>query len=193
MVVKRVFAVDPGYERSALVIFDGERVLEACTLENVDLLVRLRGRLATHADVLVIEQIAAMGMTVGAEVFETCFWSGQFAEAWAGRQCDMAWDRVKRHAVKTHLCGNQRAKDANIRQALIDRFGPGKDRAIGTKKAPGPLYGIHGDEWAALAVAVTWWDRYRPLWERDDPAGTLRLLDFCCSAQPPELSRCIDG
>jgi hypothetical protein len=41
-----------------------------------------------------------------------------------------------------------RAKDANIRQALIDKLG-----AVGTKKAPGPLYGISGHLWAALAVA----------------------------------------
>jgi hypothetical protein len=27
-------------------------------------------------------------------------------------------------------------------------------KAIGTKKAPGPLYGLKGDEWSALAVAL---------------------------------------
>jgi len=52
-----------------------------------------------------------------------------------------------------------RAKDANIRQALIDRYGPGKDKAIGQKKTPGPLYGFKSHEWAALAVAVTWMDQ----------------------------------
>ena len=46
-------------------------------------------------------------------------------------------------------------RDANIRQALIDRYGPGKDRAIGRKLSPGPLYGLSGDCWSALAVAVT--------------------------------------
>ena len=51
------------------------------------------------------------------------------------------------------LCKNNRAKDKNIRQALIDRFGPGK-AAIGTKKAPGPLYGLKSHLWSALAVAV---------------------------------------
>ena len=58
-----------------------------------------------------------------------------------------------------HLCGHPRAKDPNIRQALLDRFGPGREKALGTKKAPGALYGIKGDEWAALAVAITWWDQ----------------------------------
>lgn len=36
---------------------------------------------------------------------------------------------------------------------------PGKEKAIGKKATPGPLYGVVGDEWAALAVAVTWWDQ----------------------------------
>jgi hypothetical protein len=34
-----------------------------------------------------------------------------------------------------------------------------KDRAIGKKKSPGPLYGIKGDQWAALAVALCLGDR----------------------------------
>jgi hypothetical protein len=38
---------------------------------------------------------------------------------------------------------------------LLDRFGPGREVAVGTKRAPGPLYGIKGDEWSALAVALT--------------------------------------
>ncbi len=42
----------------------------------------------------------------------------------------------------------------NIRQALIDRFGP-----PGKKKAPGATYGLSGDMWSALAVAVTFTDK----------------------------------
>ncbi len=74
---------------------------------------------------------------------------------------------LKRFDVKLHLCGNARAKDTNIRQALIDRFGgiEGKSKAVGTKKAPGPLYGCKSHMWAALAVAVTWWDTHQALAE----------------------------
>ncbi|HET6477318.1 MAG TPA: hypothetical protein VFH93_14740 [Thermoleophilia bacterium] len=45
-------------------------------------------------------------------------------------------------------------KDANIRQALLDRFGG--PAAVGRKAAPGPLYGIARDVWSALAIAVTY-------------------------------------
>jgi hypothetical protein len=57
---------------------------------------------------------------------------------------------VYRHQVKMHICGHPRAKDSNIRQALIDKLGP-----VGTKAAPGPLYGVKSHAWAAVAVAVT--------------------------------------
>ncbi len=100
---------------------------------------------------LAIEMIASYGMPVGKEVFETAFWAGRFAQAWEPG----AWDLVYRKDVKVHLCGSFRAKDGNVRAALLDKFGGAKE-AQGTKKTPGALYGISGDKWSALAVAVTW-------------------------------------
>lgn len=153
-------AIDPGPQDSALVVLaSGQRVPVHSRMPNEQLLRNLLGIPMTCADVLVIEQIASFGMAVGAEVFETCVWTGRFIQAWEGRHQHIPWTRIKRHEVKSELCKTQKAKDANIRQALIDRFGPGKEKAIGTKRNPGPLYGIAGDEWSALAVAVTWWER----------------------------------
>jgi len=157
-----IFAVDPGPEQSALVIYEpsAARIVEHVTAENPLLLDRFSHRTRAASDWLVVEQVASFGMAVGADVFETVFWTGRFIQAWAGYHASMPWARVKRHEVKTHLCHSMRAKDANIRQALIDRFGPTKDRAIGTKNKPGQLYGISGDQWSALAVAVTWADQH---------------------------------
>jgi hypothetical protein len=98
--------------------------------------------------------IACYGMPVGAEVFETCVWIGRFLQRWEG-----PYSLVYRREVKLHLCDSARAKDANVRQALIDRFGPGKQKAIGLKASPGPLFQIKADLWAALGVAVTFADR----------------------------------
>jgi hypothetical protein len=64
------------------------------------------------------------------------------------------------------------AKDANIRQALIDRFGGSKEAAIGTIKRQGPLYGVKGHEFAALAVAVTWIETRSTHAQRIVPAQT---------------------
>jgi hypothetical protein len=157
--IQKVYAIDPGPTQSALVVFDGVGVLNAQTLPNDELLAEISDRTRTPRHVLVVEQIASFGMPVGAEVFETCVWSGRFIQAWTGYRAPlMPWGRLKRHEVKAALCFNQRAKDPHIRQALIDRFGPGRERAIGNKANKGPLYGVRADEWAALAVAVTWWD-----------------------------------
>lgn len=156
---RTILSIDPGPVRSAWMVFN-DTVPEVFGMDsNEGLLHRLRTwhddarlTLVPFLDAVVIEKVEAMGMAVGAEVFETVWWSGQFAEA-------ARWfrvDRVTRRQVKLHLCGNMRAKDPNIRQALIDRFG-GPD-AIGKKASPGPLYGIAADVWSALAVAVTYAD-----------------------------------
>jgi hypothetical protein len=155
MGLRRLLAIDPGSARSAWLAFD-EVPIAFGILPNEELLRALRvGRLFV-ADRVVIEQIESYGMAVGREVFDTVHWSGRFAESVHPTPVD----QLTRRAVKLHLCGSPRAKDPNIRQALLDRFG-GKTAAIGTKRAPGPLYGIHADLWAALAVAVTWADGVR--------------------------------
>ncbi len=97
------------------------------------------------------EQVRSYGMPVGAEVFETVRWSGRFEQVALTRGA--AWTYVPRLDVKMHLCHSARANDASLRQALLDRFGE-----KGTKKAPGRLYGIKADVWAALALAVTVYD-----------------------------------
>ena len=145
--MRRIFAIDPGTEQSGLVIMVDGRVTSACIHANAEVLDELRIHASTP---VAIEMIASYGMAVGKEVFETCVWIGRFIEA-AGQ------DRVRlvyRKDVKLHLCGSPRAKDANIRQALIDKWG-GKAVAVGNSKKPGPLYGVKSHAWAALGVAVT--------------------------------------
>jgi hypothetical protein len=158
----KILGIDPGNTESAYVIFDAEaqRVVLANKVRNENLLEMILypmmfGPPFMHPNRIVIEQIASFGMAVGEEVFETVFWSGRFAQAWSKNSSDC--NRVKRMAVKMNLCHDSRAKDPNIRAALIDRFGG--PAAIGKKKTPGPLYGISGDMWSALAVAVTWADQ----------------------------------
>jgi hypothetical protein len=140
-----LLALDPGPVKTALVRWDGRAVTLKTYAENDAVLAQLRERSA-RGEPLAIEQVASYGMPVGVEVFETVYWSGRFAEAYGIERVR----RIPRLKVKLHLCHDSRAKDGNIRQALIDRFGK-----AGTKKAPGMLYGISGDLWAALALAVT--------------------------------------
>lgn len=153
-----LLAIDPGYEHSAWLTFNTETggIRNAGTSPNQQLLDLIRNDVPLGpVELVVIEKVEGFGMAVGAEVFETVFWSGRFAEA----AHPVAVDRVGRRAVKLNLCGQARAKDPNVRQALIDRYGG--PAAIGRKATPGPLYGITGDLWSALAVAVTWADLHQ--------------------------------
>jgi hypothetical protein len=152
-----ILAIDPGPEQSAFVYYDiaTRGVVQAMKLTNAHLVDALADNRWSACDELAIEMIASFGMPVGAEVFETCVWIGRFAQAWLSRPGRTPHTLVYRREVKLHLCGSMRAKDSNVRQALIDSFG-GKDKAIGKKASPGPLFGIKADVWAALAVAVTY-------------------------------------
>lgn len=162
----KIMAIDPGTTQSAWVQYDTHlrRSVLAHKWDNEDLLRYLRNKMGsarTECAELVVEEIASYGMPVGRDVFHTCFWTGRFIEAWAGK-----FTLITRMKIKIALCHNARAKDGNIRQALIDRIGP-----QGTKKNPGPTYGISGDMWSALAVAVAYADPASELQPSLLPAG----------------------
>jgi hypothetical protein len=150
----QTWALDPGTLQSALVVVEqggpcGVLVRSHELALNAVILARCRQAPVTAT--LVVEQVECFGMPVGVEVLETVFWTGRFFEAWPNG----ARYRLPRRAVKLHLCASMRAKDAHVRHALLDKFG-GASTAIGRKATPGPLYGLHGHHFAALAVAVTW-------------------------------------
>ncbi len=153
-----ILALDPGPVDTAYVrVGDDWRVREADHISNQHVLDVV---LPSHRGQVVCETMQSMGMAVGVEVFETCIWVGRYWQVAVAAGLPFA--RVRRTDIKMHLCGTTTAKDPNIRQALIDQFGPGKEAAVGTKRAPGPLYGVANHEWSALAAAVTWAASPRP-------------------------------
>ncbi|MCF6327571.1 MAG: hypothetical protein L3J21_09815 [Devosiaceae bacterium] len=146
-----VLAIDPGTTKSAYVVYDDGNIREKGILDNHVLVEKLREGFSDHIiNDLAMEMVACYGMPVGATVFETCVWIGRFIEAW-GREYEM----VYRKSVKIYLCGATKAKDGNVRQAIMDRYGSTREAAIGKKDSPGPLYGVSKDIWAAIGVAIT--------------------------------------
>lgn len=128
-------------------------------------------------DFVFIETIEAMGQIIGNSTIKTAIWVGEFKEAWrrslneavsveGGSSCVRM---VRRGDEKSVLCGGSTVLnpstgrrvsvgDSNIRAAVIDRFpatGGGKTPQVGTKKKRGPLYGVKGHAWSALAVVLT--------------------------------------
>jgi len=150
-----ILAIDPGSRESAWLILAEETPTAFGIDANEVLIEQFRTRLLS-ADDAVIEWMAPRGMPTSAEEFETLYWVGRFVEALYPQEVA----RLERGKIKLHLCGSRAAKDANVRATLIDRFGGigGKAEAVGTVKRPGPLHGVANDVWAALAVAVTWYD-----------------------------------
>jgi hypothetical protein len=107
-----------------------------------------------------IEMVACCGMPVGKEVFDTCVWIGKFSEGLKQVQGNES-DYIYRKDEKINLCQSMKAKDCNIRQALIDRFAQHDFKnGKGTKKQPDVFYGFKADIWAAMAVATTYYDLY---------------------------------
>ena len=167
----KILAIDPGCAESAYVLMSPDYSPDP----------QLRGKLANDAVLQVVqdcgracherltvavEMVASYGMAVGREVFETCVWIGRFVQAAAEQGCKV--DFVYRIEEKMALCHNSRARDANIRQALIDRFARfDRKSGKGTRKNPDVFYGFAADMWAAFAVGVTWLDREKEC-ERND-------------------------
>ena len=148
----RIIAIDPGETWSGVVWWYDGMVRSKGMFLNSDLVLRLMS--PTTAGALGIEWLSSYGMAVGRSVFNTCRWVGHFESAWESHNGNPKANLITRKEVKLHLCGNSSTNDKFVREALIDRIGP-----VGTKKNPGPLYGISGHLFSALAVAVTLWDR----------------------------------
>lgn len=139
-----ILAIDPGPEKSAFVLWntDCEEIIDKGICENINF------KLApVDIDLLAVEMIESYGMPVGKDVFETCLWIGEF-RCYA-KAFEIPFELVYRSKVKMHFCNARGAKDSNVRQAEIDRYGK-----PGTKKNPGKLYGVKYDIWQALGIAI---------------------------------------
>jgi hypothetical protein len=144
-----ILGIDPGPKQSACLTWDGEQIRGAAITENSQLRLEYTGNI-----VVAVEHLQCFGMAVGASVFETAYWVGEFRRAC--KLANLPFVPVTRGEVKMHWCHSMRATDSNIRQALIDRFG-----APGVKKSPGLTYGLKKDLWSAFAIAAMTWDKAR--------------------------------
>ena len=151
-----ILAIDPGNIESAYCIIEKEtyKPIEFGKIDNQQLLRQIG--LFKNIDCIVIEKVASYGMAVGKEVFDTCEWYGRFIQKYCDTNNSQTIEYVFRKEVKINLCNSMKAKDSNIRQALIDRFG-----VVGIKKNPGWFYGFKKDIWSAYAVGITYLDRLK--------------------------------
>lgn len=146
-----VLAIDPGNIDTAYCFLKGKQIGGFGKIPNKEMLGLLRkskwvpSNLSGHYDHVACEMICSYGMPAGASLFDTCVFIGEIMGA-----SEEPVALIPRIQVKSHICHSGKATDSNIRQALIDLFGP-----QGKKSAPGPTFGISADVWSALAIAET--------------------------------------
>lgn len=145
-----ILAIDPSYDRHAWACIGGPARYPTLTAWGRD----LWQDCPPVVDTVAIEMIASYGMPVGAEVFETCVEIGRLMARYPKSV------RITRQRVKLSVCRSAKATDANIRTAVIDRFG-GPEQ---TRKG-GALYKCSHDVWAAIAVGLAMLDPEAELYE----------------------------
>lgn len=148
-----LLSLDVGTEESGYCLIDIPtfKPINFGRINNNDLMKVVKN---SHYDLATYEEFQSYGMPVGKTTLDSILWNGRFIQA----IIDKSNGNIKpypmtRTHVKHHLCNAVKAKDSNVRQALIDRFGE-----PGTKKKPGMLYGIKKDVWSAYAIGVTYID-----------------------------------
>ena len=155
----KIFAIDPGNIDSAYAVIEMPdfKLIEFSKVKNEELLEDIEERFIydRSIDAIAIEMVASYGMAVGKSVFDTCVWIGRFVQALANDGVDY----VYRKDEKMCLCGSMKAKDSNIRQALIDRYAKHDFKnGKGVKNNPDTFYGVSKDVWQAIAVGVTYYE-----------------------------------
>lgn len=151
----KILAIDPGTTESGVAIINMPefRLIWFAKLPNEAVYKTVK---IYDFDEVVIEKVACYGMPVGKDVFETCIWVGRFIEQLQGNKISF----VYRKEEKLHLCGSLQAKDANIKQALVNRYAKHDFKSgKGTKKQPDTFYGVAKDVWQAIAVGVTHYEK----------------------------------
>jgi len=170
-----IIGIDPGPEQSAYAVIDtdsgfpGKIIAFGKGKENnvLEFIYKSINGYLGHEKHLCIEMPASYGMAVGRSVFETCAQVGRFEISLNHNFNINKTFRLYRKSKNDNgipsicmsICKNNKSGDSNIRAAIIDLYpatGGGKVPQIGTKKEPGPLYGVSKDVWAALAVALTY-------------------------------------
>ena len=150
-----VFGIDPGSKESGIVMLESEKGFD-WTIKTKSMQPNQTAKLIIQSGIqggtdryIAIEKIVSYNQKVGASVFDTVKWVGRFMECWENEpNCTQVKEIPRREAVG-HLCEfGKSGSDKYVREALIKRFG---------KEV---LKGFTNHTWSALAIAVTFIDKY---------------------------------
>lgn len=156
-----LLGIDPGPTASGLVVYElygtgrPGRVLRSykqATMEQVrmELGTLAAAKLWHDTQVEVVLECTQAGPP-STQVVKTTEVVGRIMEGCDGRL--LTWHAYYRREVLQALnCARKGNKDSLVRLACIELHGGDRAAAIGTKKNPGPLYGVASHAWQALGV-----------------------------------------
>ena len=166
--------IDPGSTQSGYVIIDerDNSIVGSGKLDNSILM----GMIDEFKSAVIIETPYPRGQTPSWQLFETCIWIGRMKQIALDQHIPV--HHMDRNDVKRHIAGGTRAKDGDIRRAVIARYGGepalkrgkckqckgrGTVRKITCSSCKGSgrvtkgvLADITADAWQALAMAITY-------------------------------------
>lgn len=99
-------------------------------------------------DAIAIEGVGAFGGKLGGPLLQTAIQVGRLVER--AHVSGTPWTVITQPDVKRTICGRTDLKDGAVNDCIREHVGGDK----GTKKNPGPLYGVGGHAWSAVAVAI---------------------------------------
>ena len=149
-----IVGIDPGPEKCGFCVYDNlaGKIIEAQkdlpvgeALTGIDIY-------AGQADLVGIERVQSYGIP-GSTLLRT---SEVVGRLW---QCSEALRLptvllYRREVLRGLDVTGKGNRDSLVRERLIEMHGGTRKIAQGTKKEPGPLYGVSSHAWQALAVAI---------------------------------------
>jgi len=151
-----VLGLDPGPANSGLVLYDSDarEVIEArksiSTAAALALLTEVASKFGI--DLVAIERVQSYGIA-GASLLRTAEVGGMLHYCAMREEVKVVW-LYRREVLRGLDVTGKGNRDSLVRQRLIEIHGGDRASAVGTKKQPGPLYGVASHAWSALAVAV---------------------------------------
>lgn len=151
-----IIGVDPGPETSGVVVYragGAPQVIEAHAKLDWPGVRQLLNQYPQWSSTFVCERVSA-GAVSGKHILQTAEVCGRFMEYAEARQLShyLLYRREVLHALGV---GGGASKDALVRQVVLELH-PHVNGPVGTKKKPGPLYGVSSHAWQALGLCCAY-------------------------------------
>ena len=154
-----IIGIDPGPKTCGVVVYDTEarHVIEAHKAMPVaDAIESICGVHSWAVDHVAIERVKA-GRFAGDDYLLTAEVVGRCQQAAIVARLPYTLHYRSEVLRYLDLLGSRGNRDALVRAELIAMHGGTKQIACGTKKAPGPLFGVSSHAWQALGLAYACW------------------------------------